>query len=148
MRKGEKQVSKENAKKKGFAPFRWLRRMFFGASKELTVADERYDSPGKLAVKRFFRRPIATGAVILLAAMFLFVIIGPIIAPVNLTESGSEMLHTNIAPTMSMMRLPADMTAQSLSPLWHPLPQASALRAMFICGDTAIRILPTSKRML
>lgn len=79
-------MSKENVKKKGFAPFRWLRRMFFGASKELTVADERYDSPGKLAVKRFFRRPIATGAVILLAAMFLFVIIGPIIAPVNLTE--------------------------------------------------------------
>lgn len=119
MRKGEKQVSKENVKKKGFAPFRWLRRMFFGASKELTVADERYDSPGKLAVKRFFRRPIATGAVILLAAMFLFVIIGPIIAPVNLTESGSEMLHTNIAPTMSMMRLPADMKdgAESISSL-------------------------------
>ena len=93
--------------------------MFFGASKELTVADERYDSPGKLAVKRFFRRPIATGAVILLAAMFLFVIIGPIIAPVNLTESGSEMLHTNIAPTMSMMRLPADMKdgAESISSL-------------------------------
>ena len=112
-------MSKENVKKKGFAPFRWLRRMFFGASKELTVADERYDSPGKLAVKRFFRRPIATGAVILLAAMFLFVIIGPIIAPVNLTESGSEMLHTNIAPTMSMMRLPADMKdgAESISSL-------------------------------
>ncbi len=52
-----------NNSKKGFAPFRWLRRMFFGGSRELTIADERFDSPGKLAVKRFFRKPLATGAV-------------------------------------------------------------------------------------
>lgn len=83
--------------------------MFFGASKELTAADERYDSPGKLAVKRFFRRPAALIAVIVLAAMFLFVIIGPIFAPVDLTETGSEMLHANVSPTMSMMKLPSSM---------------------------------------
>jgi len=83
--------------------------MFFGGSKELTVEDERYDSPSKLAVKRFFRKPLATGAVIVLVAMALFVFIGPIFAPVDLTETGSEMLHTNVAPTMSLMKLPNDM---------------------------------------
>lgn len=92
-----------------FAPFRWLRRMFFGASKELTVADERYDSPSKLAVKRFFRKPLATGAVIVLVGMFLFVFIGSTISPVDLTETGSEMLHTNMAPTQSLMKLPDSM---------------------------------------
>lgn len=92
-----------------FAPFRWLRRMFFGASKELTVADERYDSPSKLAVKRFFRKPLATGAVIVLVGMFLFVFIGSAISPVDLTETGSEMLHTNMAPTQSLMKLPDAM---------------------------------------
>ena len=45
-------MSKQNTSSKGFAPWRWLKRMFFGASKEYTLADERYDSPGKLAVKR------------------------------------------------------------------------------------------------
>lgn len=103
-------MSKENnSTRKGFTPFRWLRRMFFGASKELTVADERYDSPTKLAVKRFFRNPLATGAVVVLAGMFLFVFIGSAICPVDLTENGSEMLHTNVKPTFSLMKLPEGM---------------------------------------
>lgn len=95
--------------KKTCAPLRWLKRMFMGGSKELTAENERFDSPSKLAVKRFFRKPLATGAVIVLVAMFLFVFIGPIFAPVDLTETGSEMLHTNVAPTMSLMKLPKDM---------------------------------------
>ncbi len=100
---------KKSTSKKVFTPWRWLKRMFMGGSKELTVADERYDSPSKLAVKRFFRKPLATGAVIVLASMFLFVFIGPIFSPVDLTETGSEMLHVNVAPTMSLMKLPDDM---------------------------------------
>ena len=38
-----------------FTPLRWLSRMFFGASKELTAANERYDSPSKIAVKQIGR---------------------------------------------------------------------------------------------
>lgn len=100
---------KKSSSKKTFAPLRWLKRMFVGGSKELTAENERFDSPSKLAVKRFFRKPLATGAVIVLAAMALFVFIGPIFSPVDLTETGSEMLHTNVAPTMSLMKLPNDM---------------------------------------
>ena len=102
-------MSKQNTSSKGFAPWRWLKRMFFGASKEYTLADERYDSPGKLAVKRFFRNPLAVIALVILVGMFLFVFIGPIFAPVDLTETGSEMLHVNVRPTMSLMKLPDDM---------------------------------------
>lgn len=103
MKKDKKSSRKE------FVLFRWLRRMFFGASKELTMADERYDSPSKLVVKRFFRRPLATGAVVVLLGMFLFVFIGSAISPADLTETGSEMLHTNMAPTQSLMKLPKQM---------------------------------------
>ena len=31
-------MSKQNTSSKGFAPWRWLKRMFFGASKEYTLA--------------------------------------------------------------------------------------------------------------
>ena len=98
----EKTNSSRPAKKQG-----WLSRMFFGASK--SVVDERYDSPGKLAFKRFFRTPVAVVAVVVLIAMFAFVFIGSAISPVDLTESGAEMLHTNVAPTQSFMNVPDDM---------------------------------------
>lgn len=88
-------------------PRGWLARMFMGASKE--VKDDRYDSPSKQAVKRFFRTPVATIAVVVLLSMFAFVFIGSAISPVDLTESGAEMLHTNVAPTQSFMKIPADM---------------------------------------
>lgn len=100
---------KKNTSSKGFAPFNWLKRMFFGGSKVIAEEGERYDSPSKLAVKRFFRKPIAVIALVVLISMFLFVFIGPVFYPVDLTETGSEMLHTNVAPTMSLMKLPDDM---------------------------------------
>lgn len=97
---------KDTKKKKRPSSFGYMfRRMFFGgADAKMTAANERYDSPSKLAVKRFFRKPLATGAVIVLLAMFLFVLIGPLFAPVDL--SYIEPLHTNVAPTMNLMHLP------------------------------------------
>ncbi len=97
---------KDTQKKKRPSSFGYMfSRMFLGgAAKEMNAANERYDSPSKLAVKRFFRKPLATGAVIVLLAMFLFVFIGPAFAPVDL--SYMESLHTNVAPTMSLMNLP------------------------------------------
>ena len=98
---------KNGSAKKGGTPLRWMKRMFMGSYGE--VKDDRYDSPSKQAVKRFFRKPLATGSVIVLVGMFLFVFIGSAIAPVDLTETGSEMLHTNMAPTQSLMKLPEGM---------------------------------------
>ncbi len=94
-----------------------LRRTFlgglFGGSKEYTIADERYDSPSKLAVKRFFRKPLATGAVIVLALMFVFVFVGPLFDPVDL--SYTEVFHKNVAPNMNMMKVPAAMKDNTVS---------------------------------
>ena len=96
-----------------------LQKMFFGnlfnrfGREEHTVENERYDSPTKLAVKRFFRKPLATAAVIVLISMFLFVFIGPAIDPVDL--SYMESAHANVAPNMSMMKLPAAMKEGAVS---------------------------------
>lgn len=94
-------------KKKEFFLLRWFKRMFLGSSRELTVSDERYDSPGKLAVKRFFRKPLATTAVVVLLLLFLFAFIGPIFAPVDL--SYMESMHANVGPTNSMMAIPKEL---------------------------------------
>ena len=94
-----------------------LRRTFlgglFGGTKEYTIENERYDSPSKLAVKRFFRKPLATGAVIVLACMFIFVFVGPLFDPVDL--SYTEVFHKNVAPNMSMMKVPAAMKDNTVS---------------------------------
>ncbi len=85
-----------------------LRKLFIGGKvADLTIADERYDSPSKLAVKRFFRNPIAVIALVILVAMFVFVFLGPIFSPIDL--SYTETLHTNVAPNMSMMSIPKEM---------------------------------------
>lgn len=103
---GGAMMDKKNQKKEFFL-VRWCKRMFLGSSRELTVSDERYDSPGKLAVKRFFRKPLATIAVIVLLMMFAFVFIGPLFAPVDL--SYMESMHPNVAPTHGMMAIPGAM---------------------------------------
>lgn len=106
----------KNYKKRPSGFLLTLKRIFIGAkSSEMTIEDERYDSPGKLAVKRFFRKPLAVGALALLVAMFAFVFVGPYFFPIDL--SYTEILHTNIAPTMDLMTLPEDLKAnpQSLS---------------------------------
>ena len=97
-----------NTKKRPSSMSRLLGRLFLGgAAREMTVADERYDSPSKLAVKRFFRKPLAVGALCLLVGMFLFVMIGPIINPIDLNYT--ETLHTDVAPTMKMLSIPKAM---------------------------------------
>ncbi len=103
---GGAMMDKKNQKKEFFL-VRWCKRMFLGPSRELSVSDERYDSPGKLAVKRFFRKPLATAAVIVLLLMFAFVFIGPLFAPVDL--SYMESMHPNVAPTHGMMAISDEM---------------------------------------
>jgi len=90
-----------------------LRRLFVGSAGQQETIQETYDSPSKLAVKRFFRKPLATIAVIVLCCMFLFVFIGPMISPVDL--SYVESMHINVAPNMSMMKLPASMKDGTVS---------------------------------
>ncbi len=85
----------------------WLLRMIFGASKTLDTNPERYQSPGRLAVQRFFRRPAACVALAVIVCMFLFVFIGPLINPIDLAYS--ETLHKNVSPSYDMMNVPGDL---------------------------------------
>ncbi len=92
-------------KKKKSLRHSWLGRMFWGASKTLDDNPDKYASPGKLAVQRFFRRPAACVALAIIIVMFLFVFIGPLINPIDL--SYSETLHKNLGPSYDMISIPS-----------------------------------------
>lgn len=83
----------------------WLGRMISGASRSLDGDPERYASPGRLAVKRFFRRPAACTALTVIVSMFLFVFLGPLFDPIDL--SYAETLHKNLSPSYDMMSIPS-----------------------------------------
>lgn len=106
-------MSKENKNtaKSGFFLTRWIKRMFFGASKELTLdeklAVEKLESPSVMAVKAFFRRPLAVLALAILISLFLFVFIGPQIVPMDLTFT--DTLQANMAPNYSFMKVPSEL---------------------------------------
>ena len=90
---------------------RWGKRMFFGASKELTDDEkffvEKIESPSVMAVKSFFRRPLAVIALVVLISMFLFVFIGPIIVPIDLNFQDTQ--QANQAPCYTMLSLPDEL---------------------------------------
>ena len=116
----EMKITQAASEKRGFLQavasvfktmWRWTKRMFLGASKELTAeqmfAIENLESPTKMAVKTFFRRKIAVTALVVLVAMFLFVFIAPVFMPMDINYTDS--LQANIAPTYSMLRVPAGL---------------------------------------
>ncbi len=91
--------------------WRWIKRAFFGASKEMSdeerFAVEKIESPSVMAVKAFFRRKIAVVALVTLIAMFLFVFIGPHFMPMDLNYT--DALQANIAPNYTMMKVPDEL---------------------------------------
>lgn len=99
-------MENNKTKKKEFFLWRWLKRAFFGFDREFKT-DERFDSPGKLAAKRFFRKPVAVISLIIIVCLFIFVFVGSAFAPVDL--SNMETLHANIAPCSNMMSIPKEM---------------------------------------
>ncbi len=103
----------KNEKKTGFFATvgRWCKRMFMGASKELTQEEklfvEKIESPTIMTVKAFFRRKLAVAALVVLICMFLFVFVGPYFFPMNLTYT--DPLQANIAPISTMREVPAGL---------------------------------------
>lgn len=91
--------------------WRWLKRAFLGAGRELTD-DERFtvekiESPSIMAVKAFFRRKLAVVALIVLVSMFLFVFIGPYFFPMDLNYT--DPLQANMAPNNTLMKVPSEL---------------------------------------
>ena len=98
--------------------WRWLSRMFMGASKSLAreggdpMEVEALESPMRLAVKTFFRRKLAVGALILLIALFLLVFIGPLILPMDAAFTDAN--QANIAPNLSMRSIPRALRKEGI----------------------------------
>ncbi len=99
-----------NKKKSG--PIAWLRRMFFGASKDLVPENindvEAIVSPGRQAFNNFMERKIAVVAAVVVIAMFILMFVGPLFMP-NYDDSYTETLHQNIAPCLDMKSVPAEL---------------------------------------
>ncbi len=89
----------------------WGRRMFVGGSRELSEDEkfvvEKIESPSVMAVKAFFRKPLAVIALVVLVGLFLFVFIGPELVPMDVNYT--DPLQANIAPNYSFMRVPAEL---------------------------------------
>lgn len=108
--KGEGFFSKilTGAKNAGKTAWRWIKRMFFGASKELSdeqkFSVEKIESPGKLRLKNFFSRKLAVTALVILVGLFLFVFIAPNFISIDLNYTNG--LQRNIAPNYTMRKVP------------------------------------------
>lgn len=92
--------------------WRWTKRMFMGASREM-ADDQRFivekiESPSVMAVKSFFRRKLAVVALVVLISMFLLVFIGPLFLPMNLNYT--DALQANIAPNYTMLKVPSALS--------------------------------------
>ena len=106
--------NKNTAKQGVFATlWRWAKRMFMGASKELVEDDrfvvEKIESPSMMAVKAFFRRKLAVVALVVLVSLFLFVFIGPNFFPMDLNYT--DPLQANMTPIYSLLKVPADLAS-------------------------------------
>ena len=106
--------------KKGFAPFRWIKRAFMGASREYadeTLARQEENhandveeivSPGKQLVRNFLEHKLAVFALCVVIAMFLFVFIGPHFLK-NYSDNYTEVTQKSVPPTLSMMSVPNEL---------------------------------------
>ena len=99
--------------KAGKTVWRWTKRTFMGASKDLTISTqdamsvEAIESPFKQTVKSFFRNRLAVVALTIVVIMFLIAFIGPLFLPMDL--SYQESYHANISPGYNFMKVPKDL---------------------------------------
>ena len=145
--KQESEVKKGSKVGKAFATFgktiwRWTKRTFMGASKDLAKGDvfavEAIESPGKQTVKAFFRKPLAVIALSVLVFMFLLVFIGSAALPLDL--SYNESMHVNLAPSSSMMSVPKALAkdVKSISTYSYFSVGVSNAGKLYVWGNTKI----------
>ena len=106
---------KKNPIKEFFKPFLvvckklfdWTRRAIFGGSRTLYSDDptmvEKLESPGKMAVKSFFRKKLQVTALIVLVSMFIFVFVGPLFIKIDYSADATQM---NMNPTLALRSVP------------------------------------------
>lgn len=93
--------------------WRWLKRMFLGASKELAFNDDlkvtRLESPSRIAAQNFFKKKVAVGALVVFILLFGFVFIAPMIIPIDYSYTDAS--QANLQPTTSLRAVPSELAA-------------------------------------
>lgn len=110
-------TSNNKNKKKVFFLSRWFKRMFFGPQKELSfMEEEALQSPLRSVVDNFLARRLSVIGVVVFAIIFLFVMLGPIFLPIDLSYQDNTQI--NVAPGHNMMNVPKEMKGkiQEISP--------------------------------
>ena len=97
-------------KKKEFFLVRWFKRCFLGDRPELSdEEEERIQTPVRAMVANFVHRPLAMIGLIVFLAIFVFVMVGPHIWVLDLSEQDSTL--TNLPPSHNMMEVPKALLA-------------------------------------
>ena len=92
-------------KKKEFFLVRWFKRCFLGNREELTLQqEEQIQTPAKTMLKNFLHKRLAMVGLIGFLVIFVFVLVGPHIWVLDLSDQDSTL--TNIPPTSNMMDMP------------------------------------------
>ena len=92
-------------KKKEFFLVRWFKRCFLGNREELTLQqEEQIQTPAKTMLKNFLHKRLAMAGLIGFLVIFVFVLVGPHIWVLDLSDQDSTL--TNIPPTSNMMDMP------------------------------------------
>ncbi len=95
-------------KNRGFFLTRWLRRMFFGPQRELSfMEEEALQSPLRSVISNFRAKKLSMFGLIIFLIILLFVLIGPIFLPINLSHQDNTQI--NVAPGLNMMKVPEEM---------------------------------------
>lgn len=100
-------------KKKEFFLVRWFKRCFLGDRPELSdEEEERIQTPMRAMVANFVHRPLAMIGLIVFLAIFVFVMVGPHIWVLDLSEQDSTL--TNLPPSRNMMEVPKALLANGV----------------------------------
>ena len=95
-------------KKKEFFLVRWAKRCFLGDRAELsTEEEERIQTPMRAMLSSFVHKPLAMLGLIVFLAIFVFVLVGPHIWPLDLSDQDASL--TNLPPSNNMMAVPKEM---------------------------------------
>ena len=112
-------------KKKEFFLVRWFKRCFLGDRPELSdEEEERIQTPVRAMVANFVHRPLAMIGLIVFLAIFVFVMVGPHIWVLDLSEQDSTL--TNLPPSHNMMEVPKALLANGVKDIGDVIQSNSA----------------------
>ena len=100
-------------KKKEFFLARWFKRCFLGERKELSLEqEEQIQTPVRQMVNNFLHKPLAMTGLIVFLCIFVFVLVGPHIWVLDLSDQDSTLV--NLAPSNNMLSIPDQMLKEGI----------------------------------